>query len=300
MLQQQNHRDENSDPGKMRVKAEEFAKAIAAIDARNQEEAKQREGTLLITEAVQDLELDISADEILREILVQRGNNGQEESYAQDSQSQRIRHPAIKWILSGCVLITFLCWISYSLHENALRNLYTSSPTPFYQPSFFPRHSSYGGTGLFSTDPPGFGQKTAVYYKVNSISEGKPFLLNPFTAMSFLRGYSSPSQINSAIENLHLRGGMWEFIRLGNSYYLHGWINAIPHAELSPKQVWVIYQENHIAGDPVNLMPVNIRINTLKNIEMWGSPTNFPLSRNQGESLITASDIVLDQHAWDK
>ena len=64
---------QNSDPpeqtaGQVRVKKEEFARALAALEARRQTEAQELEGTVVIGDVLQQLQINLPADEVLQEI----------------------------------------------------------------------------------------------------------------------------------------------------------------------------------------------------------------------------------------
>lgn len=58
--------------GKVRVTPEELMQAMAAIQARREQEARERDATITIGEAVQELGLDASPEEILAVVQAQR------------------------------------------------------------------------------------------------------------------------------------------------------------------------------------------------------------------------------------
>ncbi len=61
-----------SDAAQTRVKVDVLAKAIAAIEERRQEQARQMEGTALVGDVVHDLQLDVTPEELLAEVEAQR------------------------------------------------------------------------------------------------------------------------------------------------------------------------------------------------------------------------------------
>lgn len=67
MLKQDSHPPEQP-AGQVRVKKEEFARALAALEARRQAEAQELEGTVVIGDVLQQLQINLPADEILQEI----------------------------------------------------------------------------------------------------------------------------------------------------------------------------------------------------------------------------------------
>jgi hypothetical protein len=81
-----NHTENETEPvpaAQMRIKTEELARAVAAIEARRQGEAQALVGTLVIGEAVEELSLDMTPEEILAEVKAQ-----QEEQREQEEQKE--------------------------------------------------------------------------------------------------------------------------------------------------------------------------------------------------------------------
>lgn len=79
MLEHQEANSESSQPAaQVRVKSEELARALASIEARRQEEARQLEGTVVIGDVVQELQLDATPEEIFAEVQAQRQRHSQE------------------------------------------------------------------------------------------------------------------------------------------------------------------------------------------------------------------------------
>ncbi len=60
------------DAAHTRVKVDILAKAVAAIEARRQEQARLLEGTAMVGDVVKDLQLDISPEELLAEAEAQQ------------------------------------------------------------------------------------------------------------------------------------------------------------------------------------------------------------------------------------
>ena len=72
MLQHEPSSEQEQPASQVRVKSEELARALASIEARRQEEAQRLEGTVAIGDAVQELQLDATSEEIWTEIQKQR------------------------------------------------------------------------------------------------------------------------------------------------------------------------------------------------------------------------------------
>jgi hypothetical protein len=79
MLKQEPDPQEQS-AGQMRVKKEEFARAIAALEARRQAVAQEQEGTVIIGDVLQQLQINVPADEVLQEIEALHAGQPREES----------------------------------------------------------------------------------------------------------------------------------------------------------------------------------------------------------------------------
>lgn len=65
--------------GEVRVKKEELARAISILEARRQTEAQAREGTVVIGDVLQQLQINMPAEEVLHEIEALRDGQPQEE-----------------------------------------------------------------------------------------------------------------------------------------------------------------------------------------------------------------------------
>lgn len=113
MLQQGSHDEQELPAAQVRVKAEELAQALAAIELRRQEEARRLEGTVVIGDAVQELQLDVTPDELLAEVQAQRARRQEE------AETERTRPPEawpffwlVSKVLSSVVgAFMLLAWI---------------------------------------------------------------------------------------------------------------------------------------------------------------------------------------------
>lgn len=101
MLEHQEANSESSQPAaQVRVKSEELARALASIEARRQEEARQLEGTVVIGDVVQELQLDATPEEVWAEIQKQRA---QARPHAGAVRTVRLEaeRPATSWAEHG-------------------------------------------------------------------------------------------------------------------------------------------------------------------------------------------------------
>ena len=72
MLQHEEERQADVPAAQARVTAEEFARAVARCQARREEAAQHLEGTVTIGEAVRELGLEATPEEILEEVQASR------------------------------------------------------------------------------------------------------------------------------------------------------------------------------------------------------------------------------------
>ena len=71
----------------IRVRREEFARAISALEARRQEEARYLEGTVAVEDTLRELQVDVSTEEVMQQIEAQRAG------YAADEEPRRVLDP---------------------------------------------------------------------------------------------------------------------------------------------------------------------------------------------------------------
>ena len=90
MLQQEPQTEQTPSPAQRRVTPEELAKALAAVEARKEQSARETEGTIPIGEAVQQLGFDATPEEIWAEVQARRTNAARNRS----STRRRVLLPA--------------------------------------------------------------------------------------------------------------------------------------------------------------------------------------------------------------
>lgn len=78
MLKREENQPEQA-AGEVRVKKEELARAITILEARRQTEAQAREGTVVIGDVLQQLQINVPAEDVLHEIEALRDGQPQEE-----------------------------------------------------------------------------------------------------------------------------------------------------------------------------------------------------------------------------
>jgi len=152
MLQHDPESSQNGpDAAHTRVKVDVLARAIAAIEERRQEQARQREGTALIGDVVRDLQIDATPEELLAEVEVQQkaalfsGNSpAQKDAYADAGTQGRTKQQSKSfWLtmsisLAWIAAIIFVVWFVSSLAFNdPIRRTYLPSQ-PTYPPSYTP------------------------------------------------------------------------------------------------------------------------------------------------------------------
>lgn len=86
MLKQEQETISETPASQVRVTPEEMAKAMAAIEARKQQEAHQKATTLTLGEAVQDLALDTTPEELFTEVKRQRAERANAREAAEQAE----------------------------------------------------------------------------------------------------------------------------------------------------------------------------------------------------------------------
>lgn len=207
MLQHDPNASQNvPDAAHTRVKVDVLAKAIAAIEERRQEQARQMEGTALIGDVVRDLQVDATPEELLAEVVAQQkaalssGNKpAQEETYT-GARTQRCTEQQNKtfWMtarisIAWVVAIILVIWCVSSLafyNPNPNRHV-DMPPVPTYTPHYTPPIASHQffPTGLPLGVMPAEAEfrRGGPVHALVDIADGHPFGCSTYTLESLLR-----------------------------------------------------------------------------------------------------------------
>ncbi len=186
-----------------RVTPEELSQALAAIEARRQAEASRLAGTIPIEQAVSELHLDSTSDEIWAEVQAQRAKAAaaqreqrrqiQEAQQAQAAQQQivtpRANRPR-RWVRFMVPLVLFGV-----LFHNGVIPHFGGHHAPIAAPILRPLAQVPDGKEVYADDS-----------ALVQVSEGK-----------------TPAQITVS-ENA--TGNRWTMVKIGGHVYLRGYISS--------------------------------------------------------------------------
>ena len=312
-----------SSAGQMRVKKEEFARAIAALEARRQSEAQAQEGTVVIGEVLQQLQIDLSADEVLHEI---------ERLHSSQPQEKNVRRPlwtadqlAAAKLIVGIFLVPVAAVGIAVLMLNPLRTQKSASPggsfssgsanqprlwtmpPPYLPPGATANIMDEGGFNASSVLKPlsavpdnqpvhcttaSFNQLTAsykqtVYYKKSlrgPYNPNKPYgLLDPTVL-------AQSNQLFDVRPNLHKP---WTLIKHDGKLYLRGWVAGKFTAAQAEGQLLTLHSTRQSFELGVQPAPITLPVSFVQ----YGA---YPSSNEQSQAIIIARFVSLDSHAWEK
>ena len=317
MLKQEPDPQEQS-AGQMRVKKEEFARAIAALEARRQAVAQEQEGTVVIGDVLQQLQINVPAEEVLQEI---------EAIHAGQSPEERVRLPlwsaeqaANARLVAGVALVPLAAMALTVFILNPLNAPKPASPLqqsgvpgamrdlPLWMPP--PPENPAGAAGEMM-DEGGFNA-SSVLKPLSSVPDNQPVHC---TTASFNQLTASYKQNLRGSDNLRRPYGMldpaalaqssqlfdvrpnfqkpWTLIKHQGKLYLRGWVAA----KFTDAQAAGNFVTLHSAQQSFELGVQPIPITLPMSFVQYGSFTSND-ARNPPK--ITLGDVSLDSHAWEK
>lgn len=194
------------DAAHTRVKVDVLARAIAAIEERRQEEARQREGTALVGDVVQDLHLDVTPEELLAEVQAQsraahtahtRLAVNDAQAMAQASQQaarvdrQFLQGNKIYGLCGIAVLVVF--WLIASHSPSATRPEPSGyQPPPLYSGPFVPvrvqKQPFLPDNHWLGMFPAGIGHdQNGSFHAIADVPDKEPFGVSLITLQRLLR-----------------------------------------------------------------------------------------------------------------
>ena len=319
--------------GQIRVKKEEFARAIAALEARRQSEAQAKEGTVIIGDVLQQLQIDLPAEEVLQEIEQMHSGQPREEVNRQPfwnadrkSATPLLTGMALVPLATICVAILILNWFRFP-PTGVPSNYFSSNTTPsqaassqthagsVYAPTMMrPFHTLPGMTPVLM-DESGFNA-SSVLKPLSAISDNQPVhcttgsfaqLCNTFLDKYKPQGYLNPTdgldpgQLNPIIlarstQIFDVRPQLkkpWILVKHNGKLYLRAWVAAKFTAAQSKGHAITLHS-SPLTFD-VGVVPYQITLPLSVSVY---SPLGSGFGKATPDMLV--GNISLDGHAWEK
>ena len=179
-----------------RVTAQELADAVAALEARKEETARREHNTIAIGEAVQQLELEATPDEILAEVRALRARQG-----AGATVPSKVRQRRVVPGLVGSAAVLFLL-----AGLTGVRSIRSGAPVQVASPH---------------TQPAG-----PVIRTIGEIGNGAPFFCDGKTLNAIMDrvGGNRPAALaETLVETGTKRENYWALVKHDGALYLRGW-----------------------------------------------------------------------------
>lgn len=249
----------------VRVGAKELADAVAALQARKEEAARRVEGTIPIQEAIDELHLDATPEEILAEVRAQRG--------ARANGQHRLRRRLAPLLGVGVVLI------GWAIHEartgpaeppGTTATIAVTSPTITPLPAVPLTIAPDARLQVQTASGPSL-------WTLAEIPDDRPFRAR-------LR------DDRSGFDSFLISPGDWTLVKHNGRLYVRGWIDAMSPRALEQTAVEIRNNGTYVAGQQ-KVIHVTLALDNFRS----QTGTSFPSG-----SAIQATGVRLDRHAWEK
>ncbi len=271
--------DANTDPptpvSQARVTPEELTQALAAIESRKQAEASRLAGTIPIGDAIADLHLDSTPEDIWAEVQAQRAKADAAQARSADADTtRRARRPQAKaaeqarqqpvtprrgWRKSGMIGMVLVGWLvfhnAFSSHSGG------HVPSHVAAPILRPLSQIPDGQEVYADDS-----------ALAQVSEGKPL---PQITVS---------------ENAS--GNRWTLVKIGGHVYLRGYIESADSLQpLQGKPLNVYNDDNsgELNGDPTSNITLRVDNVPLQKSGGDGDFSGVTITHFQPDPLTTLS-----------
>ncbi len=229
----------NAPASQVRVTAEELARAVARSQARREAAAQRLEGTLTIGEAVQELGLDVTPEELLAEVQAER---------AVQQTPPGAAKPRWGIVAAGlCALVLLGSGLGLMTHR-------TSSSVPGEMPAIRTITVSQSPSLIFLSAPDAVlvqdsSGPQSVLRTLGEVPDGRPVraALNQTETQAAFAGFSDP-------------GTSWTLIKYGGRVYVRAWIAAMSPTALRTSAV-SLYRDRPLVPSGVAPQAVTLPVN---------------------------------------
>ena len=264
MLQHDENLQEDVPAAQVRVTAEEFARAVSRHQARREEAAQHLEGTVTLGEAVRELGLEATPEELLREVREAR------EARAQQGGRKPLRvRRGFVWAGGGTLALLF---VGLSLSQMPPGPVQNVSPPP-----------------MVSTVAPGATPATIKAPSATIVQDGN----GPIHILRTLGKVSDGVPVHAnlsatsdgvSLANYSSSSTTWTLIKYGSQIYIRGWMAAMSSdaMQIGPIQ---IYNRAASTIDGVTPQKVTLRVDRLHCIPDQSS-----------DEMLTVQNVTADNH----
>lgn len=317
MLQHDPESSQNGpDAAHTRVKVDVLARAIAAIEERRQEQARQMEGTALIGDVVRDLQIDATPEELLAEVeaqqkatLVSKNASPQERTAEHPQQyaesDSRAYWSVLKAVGGVVAAIMIVFWMidaqpppssrSYAPGVGQATQTYTPQNSPTTPPH--PFFSTSQPLGMLSAEDE--FQRGGPAHALADIADGHPFGCSTYTLESLLRHepmsdiylYDAErdmtydlrkpgSALNHFPPNEIMIGWLaksaWTLIKHNGQVYLRGWVGQDTAQQLASQKVVSIFNLQSPTEKAKHLVPITLPLATVNSEGLYQQMMDMP------------------------
>ena len=295
-----------------RVTPEELTRALAAIEARKQEASRRQEAeraylesTIPVDEAVRELNLEATPDEIWAEVEAQRAAEPGEELPLECGKAAETPEPAFTALPQPHTQVAPVP--ASGQRRRGSRWQITSvllAASAIGLITFSHRHHFF--SPLAANVPSAHAAASA--YNVSNFPDAIPFELTGEQLNRVLHG-DDTSAIGvdpGTSYNTNHTPGWWSLIKYAGHVYLRGWIAAPPTKDALPGRFVDIDNMELVPENGNRPAEVTLRLDMLKYCSFYERITVHqaaPYAANAFPNMdekITVSDVHLDQHAWER
>ena len=287
-----------------RVKTEEFAHAVATLEARRAEELRRLEGTVVLGQAVSDLQLEVTPEELLVE--VERNRRAELNGRLEKSSKTywfTLRERRFTWRTIG--LMTSLGFISGWLLKTNI--LYVQTPMPAVK---HPLSNQVVVPSVQSPAVSALAQPSSLPSPPPPIWQGLPLSQFPddqqvyttATNLTNLPGAYNPG-VSQFAEDANSTGGrVWPLIKHNGIIYVRGWVLDQPTSDYLAGHYVVLGSSRDAImwtlgrNQQLPKLPHEITFRMDKGDVDWKPGT---ISAG-GWQTVSVKGATLDSHAWEK
>ena len=304
----------------IRVRREEFARAISALEARRPEEARYLEGTVAVEDTLRELQVDVSTEEVMQQIEAQRAG------YAADEEPRRVLNPDKVTdfkLVSGIILVPLLAvflWVTL-YHPVSAPYPLVSAPSVIppagtrTAPSWMPPPTMPLDATQWEAGESGFNA-SSVLKPLSQVPDNQPvhcnsgsleMLLGTYDRQNTYRyhdprdplGTRDPRILARSDQPFDIRATSrkpWILIKHDGRLYLRAWV-AAKFTQAQAEESIVTLHSSPRSFDPgVHPVQITLPLSFRANVSPFGS-SQFERS---AVPTLSVNQVSLDQHAWEK